>query len=74
LVFQITVSGKSYPGMALYSCEAGRFWLKLVDRPGWNFSRAGAEVVGRMAYLGLNNNANHRQTDIVAVPLDRQSQ
>lgn len=72
LVFQVTISGKSYPGLALYSCENGLFWRKLVNRPDWNFSRAGAEVVGRMAYLGLNNNADPRQTDVVAVPLDRQ--
>ena len=25
LTFQINVAGKSYPGMAIYSCEGGRF-------------------------------------------------
>jgi serine/threonine protein kinase len=72
LVFQVTVEGQSYPGLALYSCDRGRVWLKLVDRPGWNFSRAGAEVVARTAYLGLNNGACPMETDVVAVPLDRQ--
>ena len=54
LVFQITVAGESYPGLASIDREGALLWFKIVDRPGWNVTRAGAEVAGRTVFLGLS--------------------
>jgi hypothetical protein len=72
LVFQATVAGKSYPGLANINREGEQLWLKIVDRPGWNVTRAGAEVAGRTVFLGLSTASQGRWlTEIVAVWLDQ---
>jgi serine/threonine protein kinase len=70
LVFQITVAGNSYPGLASFSRGGERRWLKIVDRPGWNACRAGAEVAGTTAFLGLTSVSEPGRTEVVAIPLD----
>ena len=70
LVFQITVAGESYPGLASFSRKGDRLWLKIVDRLGWDVTRTGAEVSGTTAFLGLNCTSNPTRTDVVAVPIE----
>ena len=61
LVFQITVVGESYPGLASFSRQGDLLWLKIVDRPGWDVTRTGAEVADTTAFLGLNSTSNPRR-------------
>ena len=74
LVFQATVAGESYPGLANINRQGELLWLKIVDRPGWDVTRAGAEVAGRTVFLGLSKPSKQTTwlTEIVAVPLDSQ--
>ena len=60
VVFQITVDGESYPALASFSRQGERLWLKIVDRPDWNVTRAGVEVAGTTAFLGLNSTKRSR--------------
>jgi len=66
VAFNLRQGGTTVPGIAEFDLNGNLLWKDTIDRPGWNLA-SGIDVKGDYIYVGLTNNANGSQTQVLCL-------
>jgi predicted MPP superfamily phosphohydrolase len=66
VAFNLRHGGTTLPGIAEFDLNGNLLWKDTLDRPGWNLA-SGIDVKGDYIYVGLTNNADGSQTQVLCL-------
>jgi 3',5'-cyclic AMP phosphodiesterase CpdA len=66
VAFNLRQGGTTVPGIAEFDLDGNLLLKDTIDRPGWNLA-SGIDVKGDYIYVGLTNNADGSQTQVLCL-------